>query len=69
MRHVADGLVDVPELGVEEPGEAFPLLQPASATTNTNAAIHLIPAVCRIRSSSDRFLVLTGVIATQENNR
>src|SRR5665213_472686 len=53
MTHVAAAgeFVAVPAVGVEEPGDDLPLLQPANASTNTSAATHLMPAVCRIRFS------------------
>jgi hypothetical protein len=51
----AEALVAVPELGVEDPGEDVPLLQPANATTNTSAATQRMPTVCGIGFSSNRY--------------
>ena len=53
MTQLADAgaLVAVPELGVEDAGEDVPLLQPASATTNTSADTQRMPTVRHIRFS------------------
>jgi hypothetical protein len=53
MTQLADAgaFVALPELGVEDAGEAVPLLQPANATTKTSAATQRIATACRIRFS------------------